>query len=153
MPKTIGSGTLKLAPNSSKITVIPSAAYTLAADTPIQSTVIKGTDRYDQFHGLIDITAVVGACLLDVYIQGLAADGVSWFDMMHVTQLAPVAAQQQIFSYRAVGVQDAALTNATMGVGSTSFTIPSQMRVWCVLSGGTSMTFSIAMEFIRKPLR
>ncbi len=150
MAQTIVTGTLRMSSGSSRVTAIPSAVYTVASSTPIQSTAIKGTDRYERYHGLIDVTAVSGATTLDVYIQGLAADGLSWFDMQHITQLAPTGAMQQIFSYTPVGVQDALLTAASMPVGSTSFTIPSQMRVWCVLATGTSMTFSITMEFIRR---
>ena len=65
MAQTIASGTLKVAPVSAKITAIPSAVYTTASSTPIQSTAIKNTALCDQFHGLIDITAVSGPCGTD----------------------------------------------------------------------------------------
>lgn len=153
MPKTITSGTLKQSSFSSRITAIPSAAYTVASDTPIQSTVIKGCDRYERFTGLVDVTAVSGATTLDVYIQGLLPDQTAWQDLMHLAQFTPTGAVQRVFGYTHVGVQDQAVETAAMGVGAYSLPIPASMRVWCVLAVGTNMTFSITMEYIRGPRR
>ncbi len=139
---------LKRAPYSSKALLIPSSAYTVAS-TPVISSTLRGTEYYDSFNALLQLTALSGATTVDVYFQGLAPDGLTWFDIAAL--VTKTATGSTMFTWKGVGGWEFRLTDGTLGPGAVNTcNMPSQFRIKVVLGVGTSATFQIDVEFFRR---
>lgn len=140
---------LKRAPSSAKVALIPSAAYT-AANTPVISVTLKGCEWYDSFNALLQLDTLGGALnTVDVYFQGLAPDGATWFDMASMTQ--KVATGDYMFTYRPAGAWEFTVQDAAIGAGAVNtVNLPSQMRVKVAMGGTVTITFALDMEFFRR---
>ena len=140
---------LKRSPYSSKVTLIPSAAYT-ATDTPVVSQTIKGAEFYDAFNALLVITTLGGANnTVDVYFQGRAPNGTSWFDFAHMTQKS--ATGSHMYTYRPAGAWEFLVQDAALDAGViNSVNMPSEIRVKVAMGGTVSITYSLFLEFFRR---
>lgn len=144
--------TLKRTPYFSRVpSLIPSAAYTVAS-TPVISQTLKGTDWYDSFTAMLTITSFDGAGnTIDVYFQGLAPDGFTWFDIANMPSAQMTTAGNYIYTYRPVGAWMFAITDAAIGAGGVNtVNVPTQFRVKIALVGTVTVTFALHVEFYRR---
>ena len=140
---------LKRHPTYGRVAIIPTAAYTVAS-TPVISSTLKGSDWFDTFNLLLTVTTLSGSSnTVDLYIQGLAADGTTWYDVGKMTQ--KTAAGTYFYSYRPAGVWEFTVTDASASEGQTNtINMPSQMRIKVALGGTSTITFQVDMEFFKR---
>ena len=140
---------LKRSPQYAKVALIPSAAYT-AANTPVISVTLKGCEWYDSFNALLQVDTLGGASnTVDVYFQGLAPDGATWFDIAHMTQ--KIATGDVMYTYRSAGAWEFPVTDATLDAGViNTVNLPSQMRVKVAMGGTSTITYALDLEFFRR---
>ena len=107
---------------------------TLAAWTPQ-----VGMERYTSAEFFISVASVTGSTpLFDIYIQTLLADGSTWQDLVHFTQITTTATERAFFVTSAAtataAVQTAALAAATI---KTGISLGHTIRVHVVAAGTT----------------
>lgn len=147
---TLTSGTLKLAPYSSHITPIPGSTNYDVTSTPLISATILGADFFDTFNAMVNITTMPGTVTsADVYIQGLAPDGTTWYDLYHFTQF--VATGNKVYSFRPAGCWEFTVQDAALAAQSTNtVNLPRQMRIKIVFAGTGNIQMAVDMEFFRR---
>lgn len=140
---------LKRAPYSAKIAIIPSAAYTVA-NTPVISVTMKGCEWYDSFNVLLQFDAQgTAGNSIDVFFQGLAPDGTTWFDIAHMAQ--KIATGDFMFTYRPAGAWEFPVQDAAVDAGVVNtVNLPSMLRVKVSMGGSTTSTYALDMEFFRR---
>lgn len=115
-----------------------------------ESDTIVGTDKYTSCIIQVKIAAHAGTSpTLNVYLQQLAADGTTWYDIASMTQITTVdgSFMQSFVGGAAVGF---AVTDGSLAAGSTK-AVPMGGKQRIKLDfGGTNpqYTFSVHIEYI-----
>ena len=140
---------LKRHPTYGRVAIIPTAAYAVSS-TPVISVTMKGSDWFDAFNLLLTVTTLSGSSnTVDVYIQGLAPDGSTWYDVGKMTQKTAVGTY--FYSFRPAGAWDFTVTTGTATEGQTNtVNMPPQMRIYVTIGGTSTITFQVDMEFFKR---
>jgi hypothetical protein len=132
------------------ITVAPSGSatrQTLVASNTITSTTtgtgnIIGLDAFSIADIQLSVTAASGTTpTLDVYVQKLLPDGVTWDDIIHFTQATAAANYMATMTVGGGGVHTAATRSLAAGTVRANCTFGNTWRVDVVV-GGTNPSFT-----------
>lgn len=147
-----GSTTLKIAPYSSKVTAIPGLVNYAAASTPLISAPILGCSMFDAFNILLNITTFP-ATTAELYVQGFAPDGVTVYDIYHMTQQTTVAKLFASFASPRGTVVEFVPGDAALTAGASNaklINLPTKMQIKIAFTGTGNVQLAVDMEFFRR---
>lgn len=136
------------------VSTVASIGQALTGSITLTSTTtgtgkIIGIDCFSAADIHLNVTAASGTTpTLDVYIQKLCPDGVTWDDLIHFTQATAAADYMANVVVGNSGVHTIAVRTLAAGTVQTKTTMGKIWRIDCVLGGSTpSFTFQVFGDF------
>lgn len=130
------------------IALMPSTTLTT---TTTSTGKLIGIDCFSVIDLHLNITAASGTSpLLDVYVQRLCPDNVTWDDLVHFTQASAAADYMATVVVGNAGVHTIAVRTLAAGTVRSTGSTGGIWRVDCVIAGTTpSFTFQLFGDFTK----
>jgi hypothetical protein len=126
------------------------SASNLGAGTVTSATYL-GADEYKTADFLV-VATIAGTTTLDIYIQKQLADGSTWADIAHFTQISATGKALITFDPAIIsGAVPIVVTDAGLAAGAVAKTrLGSKLRLKGVVAGaGPDATFSVYADFYK----